>query len=401
MKVSLRCHGSLWTEALPFVLLGLRSTVKEDLKASVAEFVYGQPLALPGELVAPAPLAPSSELPSFIERVKSHCAQLTPSPPAAHTPPRVFVPRLLETCGYVFLRDDTIKAPLQPPYTGPFKVIRRTGNTMDISIKGSPTTVSLCRVKPAVVELSLPDPPQLLADSSTSSLPPVGPTPPVVDRSSLPDSPISPTPFLGFPSPDSAHPNPSPTGSTVVVPSSPEDSPRSCSTDSVSPCRGFTPPPPAPATSPPVHTIELTTHVHPQDVPLLSVIACDDCACVVRSCDSHEVGCASQRVVQRFNVGDSAARGLIRAFVRPSGQVILWIPADAVPRSRAGRRLRRPRALDDFQLSVPGLTPRSPHCHPLPEDAEEISVTYLDSRHPPPSSRDVLHTAGGRAMWRQ
>jgi hypothetical protein len=43
-----------WTEALPLVLLGIRTTFEEDLQASVAELVYGEPLRIPGELLTPS-----------------------------------------------------------------------------------------------------------------------------------------------------------------------------------------------------------------------------------------------------------------------------------------------------------------------------------------------------------
>jgi hypothetical protein len=35
------------------VLLGIRLSFKEDLQASVAELVYGEPLRIPGELLTP------------------------------------------------------------------------------------------------------------------------------------------------------------------------------------------------------------------------------------------------------------------------------------------------------------------------------------------------------------
>jgi hypothetical protein len=44
-----------WTEALPLVLLGMRTPFKEDLQASVSELVYGKPLLIPGELLAAPP----------------------------------------------------------------------------------------------------------------------------------------------------------------------------------------------------------------------------------------------------------------------------------------------------------------------------------------------------------
>jgi len=47
MKAAFMCHaGELWAEALPLVLLGIRSAWNEDLKASSAELVYGSLLRL-------------------------------------------------------------------------------------------------------------------------------------------------------------------------------------------------------------------------------------------------------------------------------------------------------------------------------------------------------------------
>ena len=52
LKAAIRCHRQRWTEVLPLVLLGIRSAWKEDLDATAAEMVYGQPLRLPGEFLA-------------------------------------------------------------------------------------------------------------------------------------------------------------------------------------------------------------------------------------------------------------------------------------------------------------------------------------------------------------
>jgi transposase InsO family protein len=52
LKAAIMCHADQqWTEALPLVLLGIRTAFKEDLQASVAELVYGKPLRIPGELL--------------------------------------------------------------------------------------------------------------------------------------------------------------------------------------------------------------------------------------------------------------------------------------------------------------------------------------------------------------
>ena len=42
-------------DELPWVLLGLRTVPKDDLGALSAEMVYGAPLTIPGDFIAPPP----------------------------------------------------------------------------------------------------------------------------------------------------------------------------------------------------------------------------------------------------------------------------------------------------------------------------------------------------------
>ena len=51
LKASLKCrlNGPNWIDELPWVLLGLRTAPKEDLRSSSAELVYGSPLTVPGD----------------------------------------------------------------------------------------------------------------------------------------------------------------------------------------------------------------------------------------------------------------------------------------------------------------------------------------------------------------
>ena len=42
LKSAIKCHETQgWTEILPMVLLGLRTSFKEDIQASAAELVFG------------------------------------------------------------------------------------------------------------------------------------------------------------------------------------------------------------------------------------------------------------------------------------------------------------------------------------------------------------------------
>ncbi|GFW96194.1 hypothetical protein TNCV_571651 [Trichonephila clavipes] len=54
VKASLRCHlqeRKFWMDSLPFVL-GIRTSLKEDIGYSSAELLYGSPPCLPSEFVS-------------------------------------------------------------------------------------------------------------------------------------------------------------------------------------------------------------------------------------------------------------------------------------------------------------------------------------------------------------
>ena len=55
LKVSLAAQPdpTRWSEALPLVLLGIRTALKTDLQCTTAEMVYGITLCLPGQFFAP------------------------------------------------------------------------------------------------------------------------------------------------------------------------------------------------------------------------------------------------------------------------------------------------------------------------------------------------------------
>ena len=59
------------------------------------------------------------------------------------------MPPALKTAKFVFLRDDRIKPALSPPYTGPFRVIRRARNTYLLQMGTQQKWQSINRLKPA------------------------------------------------------------------------------------------------------------------------------------------------------------------------------------------------------------------------------------------------------------
>lgn len=152
LKAALMCHPNMtWLEALPLVLLGIRTSFKEDLKTSPAELVYGEPIRIPGEFLASSDVARSENAPELVQRLRQQMSNLRPVPGSRHARPDTFVFKDLATCSHVFLRDDKVRGSLQPPYSGPHQVVKRDDKTLTLLIKGKEVRVSIDRVKPAYI----------------------------------------------------------------------------------------------------------------------------------------------------------------------------------------------------------------------------------------------------------
>ena len=69
------------------------------------------------------------------------------------------VPKDISSWTHVFLRKDAVKAPLTPPYTGPYRVLSRTDKPFTLDISGKKATVSIDRVKRAFLNTNSQEPP--------------------------------------------------------------------------------------------------------------------------------------------------------------------------------------------------------------------------------------------------
>ena len=151
LKAALMCHADEhWAEALPLVLLGIRSAWKEDLKASSAELVYSSPLRLPREFFAPYP-SECTNVTEFASRLKVHIGKLRPIPASQHAAPSTFIFKGLAPASHVFLRHGAYRGAFQAPYVGPYRVLHRGDKTYTIEVQGAAKTVSIYRLKPAYV----------------------------------------------------------------------------------------------------------------------------------------------------------------------------------------------------------------------------------------------------------
>nr|XP_037289054.1 uncharacterized protein LOC119181917 [Rhipicephalus microplus] len=126
LKTSLTATTShSWVEALPFVLLGVRTALKADIGCCSAELVYGTTLRLPGEFFTTSKdenVYGNADYAVRLRDIMSKLRAVPPRPPAARP---VYVDRELSSCSHVFVRHDAVQPPLRPPHDGPFKVLRR------------------------------------------------------------------------------------------------------------------------------------------------------------------------------------------------------------------------------------------------------------------------------------
>ena len=183
------------------VFKSLRTAIKQDLNSTTVEMVYGTTLRLPGEFLTPSPTISLPNHSEFLNKLKSYFRHIKPTSPHPHTS-NVNIPQALPTATHVFIRHDTVCKPLQPPYDGPYPVIKRTDKHYTVKINDRTDTILIDRLKPAHLDSdntpqelntsdnSLPQtqttshipPPQ--STNSTSPFPaPSTTTPPIITRS--------------------------------------------------------------------------------------------------------------------------------------------------------------------------------------------------------------------------
>ena len=121
LKASIKCssNSTNWTDALPLVLLGIRTAVKDGLQCTTAELVYGTTLRLPGEFFT-CTTTSTDDSTTYVARLKASMSQLKPPSVRPQLQHKSHVSNPLSHCTH-----DRVRKPLQPPYDGPFKVLKR------------------------------------------------------------------------------------------------------------------------------------------------------------------------------------------------------------------------------------------------------------------------------------
>jgi len=141
----------------------LRTSIKEDIKATVAELVYGIILRLPAkyflnEDFTSEPQIFLSHFREHMRNVRSMCYGIVVSwPTAHHNKKRTFAHGTLYTCTHVFVRVDRIKNSLESPYEGLYPVSERIiDRIFKIIINEKAINISMDRLKTTFIE-AIPD----------------------------------------------------------------------------------------------------------------------------------------------------------------------------------------------------------------------------------------------------
>ncbi len=137
LKSVLKAHfcQEHWTDALPLVLLGVCTSLKQDVGCTAAELVYGTILHLPGGFLSPQDTDDGSDPSSYIMGLRSKMQALRATSPRHSTQPSTPVSNTLKDTAYVFIRHDVVLKLLQPPYDGPYKVSVGLTNSLLLTSK--------------------------------------------------------------------------------------------------------------------------------------------------------------------------------------------------------------------------------------------------------------------------
>ena len=150
MKVSLRAssQSTSWISELPWVMLGLRTMLKDNLGTSPVNLVFGSLLTIPGEFVGHDQGEP---VPELLCRLRDNVADLRPVPPVHHASPTTSPPTSLFSAKFIFIHHDGHKLPLQSRYDGPFRVLAPGDKFFRVQIGNREETISIDRLKIAML----------------------------------------------------------------------------------------------------------------------------------------------------------------------------------------------------------------------------------------------------------
>lgn len=152
LKTSIRASGDRinWTQQLPLILLGIRTTNKDDTKHTPSELLYGENIKLPLDFSRNSTEITNES--NLVEKLKQYFENIPNTSLETRKLPTqsVHIPKSLETCDHVLIRRDRIKRSLESPYEGPYKIIKRLRKYFIVLKDNKNYSVSIDRLKPYI-----------------------------------------------------------------------------------------------------------------------------------------------------------------------------------------------------------------------------------------------------------
>lgn len=154
IKTALKAHNdNNWVANLPWVLLGIRSSLKEDLGCSAVQLTLGSSVRLPGQFFENFSCDDFSPF-SYFNRLNNYISSFRAISPRPAAGIHSYIDPALWQSEFVFVRNDASKPPLAKVYLGPFKVVYRSDKYFTILQNGVFNNVSVDRLKTAHLPLT-------------------------------------------------------------------------------------------------------------------------------------------------------------------------------------------------------------------------------------------------------
>ena len=151
LKASLMSKTETWSNSLPLILLGIRSCYKQNLGTSPAEILYGCTIRLPGEIFTPQSYRSTLDPYTYTSVLKESMHNLLPRKKLTYNYDNAFTLPNLKDANLVFIKQFGKKG-LTPPYSGPYRVIKKYEKVYIIEINGKKESISIDRLKPYFFE---------------------------------------------------------------------------------------------------------------------------------------------------------------------------------------------------------------------------------------------------------
>lgn len=105
LKDGLKTQPHKWVDALPIVLLSIRTSVKENLRSSPGELAYGEPLCLPKEFITlQNDYSAGIDCYDFLQTLQRTITSLVPTPSSQQQTQRTHIPEELVQAEQIFVK---------------------------------------------------------------------------------------------------------------------------------------------------------------------------------------------------------------------------------------------------------------------------------------------------------